>query len=344
MTFQVLKSQIYLDIPIEAQFPTITELIGRGKMNKIIGGETYKTCPLNQIIQGDALEELKKLSNECVDLVITSPPYFNLRNYGVEGQIGVEKTEQSYIETILKITKEIYRVIKNTGSFYLNLDDTFSGSQGGNHSLDSKNRKTIGNVPGAKNSYPRKSLLCIPFRIAIKMIEEQGYILRNDLIWYKPNAMPENIRDRFVRDFEYIFFFTKKQDYFFNLIKEPYTTELNRWGGLVNRGYENNKYKQFARKRSYRPDEKGRLKRSVWRINTNGFSASGEHIAPFPEVLVKDCIEVSCPKNGVILDPFLGSGTTAVVARQLGRNYIGIELSEKYIKIAERRLSQELLL
>lgn len=293
----------------------------------------------NKIIQGDTLTVLKTFPDECIDMVMTSPPYFNLRNYGIEGQIGLEKNENDYIKIIIEITKEIYRILKKTGSFYLNLDDTFSGSQGGNHSLDSKNRKTIGNVPRAKNNYPRKSLLCIPFRIAVKMIEEQDYILRNDLIWFKPNAMPENIRDRFVRDFEFLFFFTKNQDYFFNLIKEPYTKELNRWGGVINKGYENHKYKTLSRKRSFRPDEKGRIKRSVWQINTNGFSGSGEHIAPFPEALVRNCIEASCPLNGIILDPFIGSGTVGVVAKKLKRQWIGIELNPNYIKIAKNRIS-----
>jgi len=299
---------------------------------------------LNSIYNCDCLEAMRYIKDKSIDLVITSPPYFNLRNYGIDGQIGLEKSEGDYIKTILEVTQEIYRVLKDTGSFYLNIDDTFSGSMGGNHSVDSKNRKTIGNVPRYKSEYPRKSLMCIPFRIAIKMIEEQNWILRNDLIWFKPNAMPENIQDRFVRDFEYIFFFTKKQDYYFNLVKEPYRNKLDRWGGLINRGYENNKYKQMARKRSYRPDNKGRLKRSVWQINTDGFSGSGEHIAPFPKELAKNCIEASCPPSEIVLDCFLGSGTVAVVAKQLGRNFIGIEINPSYVQIAEERLRQEVLI
>ena len=309
-------------------------------MEKLIYPDDF----INKIVNADCLEVMKEIPDKSIDLVITSPPYFNLRNYGITGQIGLEKSELDYIAKILEITKEIRRVLKNTGSFYLNIDDTFSGSCGGYGSLESKNRKNIGNVPRVKNLYPRKSLLCIPFRIAIGMIEQQNWILRNDLIWFKPNAMPENIRDRFVRDFEYLFFFTKNQDYHFNLIKEPYTEPLNRWGGPVNRGYENNKYKQMARKRSYRPDKSGRIKRSVWAVNTDGRSDSGEHLAPFPKDLIADCIKASSPIDGIVLDPFLGSGTTAVACKNLGRRFIGIEINPDYCQIAKERLRQEILL
>lgn len=286
---------------------------------------------LNKIYNGNALDVLKTFPDECVDMVITSPPYWALRDYGAEGQLGLESTFQEYINKLCDIFDEVKRVLKKSGSCWVNLGDAYSGSGKG--------------VGGIKS----KSLLQIPSRFAIEMCN-RGWILRNEIIWHKPNAMPQSVRDRFTVDYEKLFFFVKSKKYYFEQQKEPMiTTNTNpprgSKGVLGQKNSGLRKQDQIGRadytgfnKRYLPPKDLMRNKRSVWSINTKPFKE--KHFATYPEELIITPIKACCPENGIVLDPFMGSGTTAVVARDLGLKYVGIELNPDYIKIADKRLAQ----
>jgi DNA modification methylase len=310
---------------------------------------------INTIIQGDTLTELKKLPDESIDCCITSPPYWTQRFYGGgENEIGLEKTPERYIKDLFIVFKELKRVLKKSGTFWLNIDDVYYGSghgkaddltgskQGTIKGMSDKNMRSFfnkqRNLP--HNFLKKKDLCLIPFRL-IDKLQKDGWYIRNCIIWYKPNAMPENVKDRFVNDYEFLFLLTKSYKYYFKQILEPYLQKLNRWGGIINREIETNKYKQMARKRSYRPNQNGRLKRSVWSINTSGWRDITEHVAPFPQELIDPLIKAGCPEKGLILDPFMGSGTTAIVAKRNKCNWLGIELNPDYVKIANKRINNE---
>lgn len=301
---------------------------------------------LNKIYNGNALDVLKTFPDESVDMVITSPPYWALRDYGAEGQLGLESTFQEYINKLCDIFDEVKRVLKKSGSCWVNLGDAYSGSGKG--------------VGGIKS----KSLLQIPSRFAIEMCN-RGWILRNEIIWHKPNAMPSSVNDRFTVDYEKLFFFVKSKKYYFKQQKEQMKTNHICWKSIRKHsrmvslnitkqgskgvlGQENSglrKQDQIGRadytgfnKRYLPPKDLMRNKRSVWSINTKPFKE--KHFATYPEELIITPIKACCPENGIVLDPFMGSGTTAVVARSLGLKYVGIELNPDYIKIAEKRLAQ----
>lgn len=259
------------------------------------------------------------------------------------GQLGLEPTFEMYLEHLWEIFDEIYRVLKPTGTVFVNLGDTYNGNKQG------KTDKKVSEYLKEHNKYLRKpvaknvkqkSLLMIPARFAICMID-RGWILRNVIIWQKPNAMPESVKDRFTEDFEYIFFFVKKKKYYFKQILEPYFKPLNRWGGekLIAKGvsrWDNATGQKTYRTRSMRPNPNGRNKRTVWSINTKPFE--GAHFAVFPPDIPEICIKAGCPEDGIVLDPFMGSGTVAYVAEQLKRKWIGIELNPEYCEIARKRL------
>ncbi|MGL6184782.1 MAG: DNA-methyltransferase [Clostridium chrysemydis] len=291
----------------------------------------------NTILHGDVLEQLKLLPNESVDMCITSPPYWNLRDYGIKNQIGLENTCQEYIGKMLEIFNEVKRVLKNEGSFWLNIRDTYS--------------KGI-----KKSGVKSKSLSMIPERIAIKMLDD-GWILRNDIIWHKPNAMPDSCKNRFTVDYEHVYFFTKvEKDYYFETqyegfksnsknteTKKKHRDKLKLTGkaklqvetGMVRHGLSGSTLNDPTKW-----NREGRIKRTTWSINTKPFK--GCHLAPYPEDLIETPIKAGCPKNGIVLDIFMGSGTTGMIAKRLERNYIGIELNEEYIKIANDRIKESL--
>jgi site-specific DNA-methyltransferase (adenine-specific) len=303
----------------------------------------------NIILNGEALETLKTLESESIDCVITSPPYWQLRDYGVENQLGLEATFQEYIEKLVKIFDEVYRVLKKDGTCWVNLGDTYSGSGGGDKSGGKErfNDYTFKNGT-TKTILPNKSLCNIPSRFAIAM-QDKGWILRNEIIWQKPNAMPSSVKDRFTIDYEKIFFFVKSQKYYFNQPKEPMITNqtLSKSGRKDSRETStlpSNKKQDNVGRNDYTgfndrytpPENMMRNKRTVWTINTE--ASSIEHFAMFPNELVETMIEAGCKSNGIVLDPFIGSGTTAIVAKSLNRNYIGIEINKEYAKVAEDRL------
>lgn len=311
---------------------------------------------LNKIILQDCLSGIKQIPDGVVDCSITSPPYWGLRDYGVEGQLGNEDDFNDYISNLIEIYIEIRRVLKPTGTCFVNLGDTYGGSGNGttkNVDVDDyiKNSKQVYVLPNgvAKSSKLRggrlnKSLLMIPERFAIRMID-MGWTLRNQIIWHKPNQMPTSVKDRFTVDFEKIFFFVKQpKGYYFEQQLEPYTKPMNRWGGIKLEAKGDSTWDEGTgqatyRNRSMRPNPDGKNMRTVWSVNTKPFSKA--HFATYPIKLVERMIKAGCPEGGLVLDPFMGAGTTAVAAKQLNRNYIGFELNEEYIKIANDRIVKE---
>jgi len=309
---------------------------------------------LNHIYKGKALEVLKTFTNECVDCVVTSPPYWSLRDYGVPGQLGLEPTFQEYVNKLCGIFSEVHRVLKKGGTCWVNMGDTYGGSWGNYGKRLGKQRQKECKRYERKGSLPqdfkppttnilKKSLTLIPQRFAIKMTDN-GWILRNTIIWQKPNAMPQSAKDRFTNDFEYLYFFVKNRKYYFEQQFEPYTEPLKRWGGDTLEADKDipiaspESYKWAYRERKLRPNPNGKNKRTVWNIST--VSSPELHFATFPKELIRTPIKAGCPKGGIVLDPFLGSGTTAIVALEEDCNYIGIEINPEYIEIANKRLAK----
>ena len=309
----------------------------------------------NTIHQGDALKILKTLPAGSVDMVITSPPYWSLRDYGIEGQIGLEPTYGEYLQRLMLIFDEVKRVLKETGTCWVNIDDTYGTGSGSGvrHGKQSTNRGTQTNKGWQQKGKAavkgqEKSLLLIPARFALAMVE-RGWILRNEIIWHKPNTMPESVKDRFTVDFESLFFFVKNKRYTFNQQFEDAHfdgrrhTKMNgspKYQKGVVPGRKAHTMASAGHER-WMQDKTGnyiRNMRSVWKISVAPFPDA--HFAIYPEKLVETPIKAGSPEKGVVLDPFMGSGTTAVVAKKLGRAYVGVELNPDYIGIAERRLAQ----
>lgn len=315
----------------------------------------------NRIVCGDSLEELKKLPDESVDCVLTSPPYWALRDYGVDGQLGLEPTFQEYINKLCDIFDEVKRVLKKEGTCWVNLGDTYSGNKEGktDNKVSDYLKKTTTNLHKKRGTVLEKSLCQIPSRFAIEMTN-RGWILRNEIIWHKPNCMPSSVRDRFTVDFEKVFFFVKSKKYWFETqyepmvassdakyrarirankqydSKEPYKNNTpyatNKISKEIRLSAQENANRAFGDNESLeRMMKLGRNKRAVWTITTKPFAEA--HFATFPEALVGPMIKAGCPEKGIVLDIFMGAGTTGLVAKKLGRNYLGIELNPEYIKV-----------
>lgn len=304
----------------------------------------------NKIICGDSLKILKTIPSESIDYVITSPPYWALRDYGVKGQIGLEATIEEYLEKLIAVFDEVKRVLKSSGTCWINFGDTYANKTKGGHRnkpqgniYDSLTKRATFPKFKANLNIPSKSLCMIPSRFALKMIE-RGWILRNEIIWHKPNAMPQSVRDRFSVDFEKVFFFVKSRRYYFQQQFEPLKNPERLKRRLLNpskahkltESYWTSANPNISEKRRLKMLERGRNKRCVWIIGTTNFS--GQHFAVFPPRLIETPILAGCPMGGIVLDPFIGSGTTAIVAQKLGRNFIGIELNREYVKMAKRRI------
>jgi len=296
----------------------------------------------NKILQGDCLDILKTIPDESVDCVVTSPPYWALRDYGVVGQLGLESTFQEYITKLCDIFDEVKRVLKKEGTCWVNIGDTYGGTGNKGNSKDPKYKEgRNGQVKAINKSATQKSLCQIPSRFAIEM-SNRGWILRNEIIWHKPNCMPSSVKDRFTVDFEKVFFFVKNKKYWFEqqLEKSIWFEKDKRaiTGGITKSGKsitsEGNQY-QINKSGSFRKDG-NRNKRCVWQIPTKPFKEA--HFATYPETLIEPMIKAGCPENGIVLDPFFGAGTTGLVAKKQNKNFIGIELNPDYIKIAEARL------
>jgi len=313
---------------------------------------------INEIFEGHCLDVLKGMQDKSVDSVVTSPPYWGLRDYGVNGQIGLEESVDEYINALVAVFREVRRVLKDEGTLWVNLGDTYAGSNGGRNSdgkanVGGNSIQSIGQATGivarAKTvqGLKPKDLVGLPWRLAFAL-QQDGWYLRQDIIWNKTNPMPESVRDRPTRAHEYIFLLSKSPVYFYDheAIKEAaiYGTQDVR-GSVGAMGPQQSVRRSAARgsfsgKRgddSFRAIKEKRNKRSVWTVAIKPIKDA--HFATFPELLIQPCIIAGCPKGGVVLDPFFGSGTTGVVALKHERNYIGIELNPRYIDIAKRRLS-----
>lgn len=298
----------------------------------------------DKIIQGDSLEVLKTLPDESVDCVVTSPPYWALRDYGVEGQLGLEPTFQEYITKLCDIFDEVKRVLKKEGTCWVNLGDTYYGSgtgqkDTGKHKYNPKDMATMKSKGTLGKELVGKNLCQIPSRFSIEMVN-RGWILRNEIIWHKPNCMPSSVTDRFTVDFEKVFFFVKNKKYWFEqqfdeLQGNPKDKERQSRTGNANQKYaivHGNKPSSGGVGYS----KNGRNKRGVWSINTKPYKEA--HFATYPEALIEPMIKSGCPVGGIVLDPFFGAGTTGVVAKKQKKNYLGIELNSEYIQIAQRRI------
>jgi site-specific DNA-methyltransferase (adenine-specific) len=261
------------------------------------------------IYWGDAMDTLRKINSESFQAVITSPPYWGVRDYEIEGQIGLEETLDQYLNKLVSVFKEIKRVLKNEGSLWLNIGDIYTSGNRRYRAPDKRYSARFlpkgrpDNPPGLKN----KDLVGLPWRIAFAL-QNDGWFLRCDIIWHKPNAMPESVKDRPIKSHEYIFLLTKSEKYYYDYksVMEPAKTVIRR--GL----------------------------RSVWRLNTVPFS--GKHYASFPVDLILPCIMASSRPNDFILDPFFGAGTVGLACQKLNRKFVGIELNGEYTKIASMRL------
>lgn len=316
---------------------------------------------LNKIIQGDSLEVLKTLPNESVDCAITSPPYWALRDYGVEGQLGLEPTFQEYITKLCDIFDEVKRVLKKEGTCWVNLGDTYGTGSGKDENRKYSKQGTMKSWLDGKPSFKgyEKSLLMIPERFAIEMMN-RGWKVRNKIIWHKKNAMPSSVCDRLSNKYELVYFFVKSGRYNFDLdsIRVPFETEEKRPDGVVRArefgyntklGSKNREMEETARKfgkrrppgasGEYIRNSKGKNPGDVWTLTLQPHPH--KHIAMFPEKLISPMILAGCPVGGVVMDIFMGAGTTGLVAKKLGRNYLGIELNPAYIEIANDRLKQD---
>jgi DNA modification methylase len=304
----------------------------------------------NRILQGDSLAILKTLPDQSVDCCVTSPPYFNLRMYGdIDGVIGNEDTPEEYIGRLLAVFHEVRRVLKDSGTCWVNIGDTYNGSGKNNGNTKPLSAKQMSNTAShavkalSLKTIPLKSLAGIPWRFALAMVDT-GWTLRQDIIWAKPSCMPESVKDRFCKSHEYLFFFAKDKNYYFN--HEAALEPAAGYDGKDDTCRKARGYSTKNDKTGLAPQYHGtnirtypmRLKRDVWTVATE--SSSENHYAMFPQKLIEPCILCGCPQNGIVLDPFIGSGTAAVAAKKLMRKYIGCEINSEYIEIAERRIAE----
>lgn len=262
-----------------------------------------------QIVSGDVREKLAQLPDETVNCCITSPPYWGMRDYGYSGQIGAEETIDEYISNLVSCFRDVRRVLRADGTFWLNIANTYTSGGRGWRDKDAKNQgRAMSYRPDTPAGLKPKDLIGVAWMLAMAM-QRDGWYLRSDIIWYKPNCQPESVKDRVTVSHEYLFMFSKNENYYFDqqAIKEP------------------------------RSDGKGtKNKRTVWQVNTEPCKEA--HFAAFPRALVRPCILAGSPKGGLVLDPFFGSGTVGIVAIETGRRCLGIEVKPDYVDIAKQRL------
>ena len=306
---------------------------------------------LDTIFCGDALDVLRTLPDSFVHCCITSPPYYALRDYGVDGQIGREERPAQYVARLTEVFSEVRRVLLPSGTLWLNIADTYCGTGSKGDHLDPKN-------PSGRNgqcvslaqrveNVKAKDMIGIPWMLAFAL-RDSGWYLRSDIIWMKANPMPESCKDRPSRCYEHVFLLTKSRSYYYDAaaIAEPVAESTPM---RMRRKFGKNKYsagipgQAHQHLNDYRPNGYAeedipllRNKRDVWQINSVPYK--GAHFAAYPPKLVETCLLAGCPQDGIVLDPFLGSGTTAAVAKQMGRHYIGIELNPDYCELAKQRI------
>ena len=312
-----------------------------------------------RIIAGDCIEGMRTLPDASVHCCVTSPPYWGLRDYGHDGQIGLEATPEAYVARMVEVFREVRRVLRDDGTCWVNLGDTYANAPVGRFNgggfvdvsaatggRDLSGVATSGLVNKLKASgLKQKDLVGIPWRVAFAL-QADGWWLRQDIIWHKPNPMPESVRDRCTKAHEYVFLLTKSERYYYDADAVSEAVACVRGPGNKKplKGVEEDGEKHRTRaglhKAAERWREEGppesRNRRSVWTVTTKPYG--GAHFAVMPSDLVEPCIKAGCPEGGTVLDPFAGSGTTLAVAAELGRSGIGCELNPEYIGLAERRI------
>lgn len=314
------------------------------------------------IYSGDCIKSLKNLPEKSINTCVTSPPYYGLRNYGVEGQLGLEQTPEEFTNNLVNVFKQVRRVLRDDGTIWLNLGDSYGAQNGKGFNTHANNGSTnrstnmqekYGNISShgtmmQRTGLPPKSLIGIPWKVAFAM-QEDGWILRQDIIWHKPNPMPESVRDRCTKAHEYIFLFSKNKKYYYDneAIKEDCIT-VNSKGekgkpnsvksiGKSVKGLNGFEIRDGFKNMKAQPKKN---KRSVWTVATKPYKEA--HFATYPPKLIEPCIRAGCPKGGTVLDPFGGSGTTAEVAVNNNCNAILLELNKDYIDLAKNRINKNI--
>lgn len=306
------------------------------------------------LMVGDVFEVLKSIPDGTVNTCVTSPPYYGLRDYGVDGQIGLESTPEEYVNALVEVFREVRRTLRDDGTLWVNVGDSYSGSHGnrwkqtmldtnGRYSSDgnfSLSKKMGRRDPGCKP----KDLVGIPWMLAFAL-RADGWYLRQDIVWAKNNPMPESVKDRCTRSHEYIFLLSKSRKYYFDheamqedadprnakRYQKPFMDKAEQRYPHPTGGHNTGGMKTYNGKRN---------KRDVWRVSVCT-SVKEAHFAVYPPELIEPCVLAGCPSGGTVLDPFSGSGTTGIVAVNHGRNYIGVELNPDYVDIAVDRVSRE---
>ena len=315
-----------------------------------------------RVLVGDCRELLSSLPAESVQTCVTSPPYFGLRDYGVAGQIGLEATPDAFVAELVAVFREVRRVLRDDGTLWLNLGDSYAGGGGGNygnkiapdhgqHIANVRNRPQWLSAVGMKP----KDLIGIPWRVAFAL-QADGWYLRSDIIWHKPNPMPESVTDRPTKAHEYLFLLSKSERYHYDAeaIAEPAAYGGVLTGGeyappgqdphsnarpSVERGGFNGKTNALPGREAFRAIRDTRNRRTVWTVATQPFS--GAHFATFPPALIAPCILAGSRRSDTVLDPFGGAGTTGLVADRLGRDAILCELNPTYAELARRRITDD---
>lgn len=308
----------------------------------------YNTTMSHTILLGDVREQLKTLPDNSVQCCVTSPPYFGLRDYGMSEQIGLEPTPDAFVDALVSVFREVRRVLREDGTLWVNIGDSYAGTGYSNHDLNGSEWKSDVNGDKRKTrqqdqrkaltplGIKSKDLIGIPWMLAFAL-RKDGWYLRQDIIWSKTSCMPESVKDRCTKSHEYLFLLTKSPRYYFDAeaiktpAKQDWGTRDRQHGKYHNEGSGLQPHSGLTK--SYAMANK----RSVWTINPSNFK--GAHFATFPEALVEPCILAGSKPNDTVLDPFLGSGTTLAVAKRLGRNGIGMELNPEYAQIAETRIA-----
>lgn len=303
------------------------------------------------IFTDDVFDRLPLIPEQSVQCVVTSPPYWALRDYQMPGQIGLEQTPDEYVDRMVQVFREIHRILKDDGTVWLNLGDSYASPGKSRTPEAAVAKSTINGKKSNTNllnqpkkivgSLKPKDLVGIPWRVALAL-QADGWYLRQDIIWHKPNPMPESVRDRCTKAHEYIFLLAKSSKYYFdqdNIREAGIDTPSSQNSFARN---TKNSLGVHGQSPQHRPNRKDieycgtRNKRSVWTIATKPFHDS--HFATFPPDLIRPCVLAGCPEGGTVLDPFCGSGTTGVVCMEEGRRFVGIELNPDYVELAERRI------
>ena len=302
------------------------------------------TPELNKIYRGDNRETMRGWPDGFVNCAVTSPPYWGLRDYGVSGQLGLEATPDAYVRSMVEVFREVKRVLRDDGTLWLNIGDSYASDFKGSGGPSKKQLSNAGSryemSQRLNHGVKPKDLVGIPWLVAFAL-RADGWYLRSDIIWHKPNPMPESVTDRPTKAHEYLFLLSKSAQYCYDheAIKEK-AVFADSGIESVERGDFNGNTNALEGREAFRAITETRNKRSVWTVNPKPFAEA--HFATFPEDLIKPCILAGSPQGGVVLDPFMGAGTTGLVAAKYQRNFIGCELNPEYVAIAEKRIAPEL--